>query len=173
MIIDSLKEKLSEYRIVPINEINIEEAFKLMKTNTYFYSKTQRHELTLDECIDDITALPPNTTLQQKFFIGIYLDDNLIAILDYVEGYPCTNIVYLGFFILHMDMHGKGLGKTFISTFLDSAKINKFEEVKLACYEANEIGYLFWSRMGFITEKVSKRIVDEKEFTLLEMRMTL
>lgn len=173
MIIDYLKEMLTEYRIVPINESNIEDAFMLMKTNTYFYSRTQLHELTLEECIDDITSLPPNTKLQQKFFMGIYLGESLIAVFDYVEGYPCNNIVYVGFFMLRMDIHGKGLGKYFIHTFIESAKINKFEEIKLACYETNEIGYLFWSKMGFLTEKISKRLVDEKEFNLIEMKMTL
>lgn len=173
MIIDCLKEKLTEYRIVPIHESNIEDAFKLMQSNTYFYSRTQLHELTLDECRDDITALPPNTSLKQKFYLGIYFGVCLIAILDYVEGYPCNNIVYLGFFMMRMDKHGKGLGKHLINTLIESAKINDFVEIKLACFEVNEIGYLFWSRLGFSTEKISKRIVDEKEFNLIEMKMTL
>lgn len=173
MITDYLNEKLTEYRIVPINEINIEEVFMLMRTNTYFYSRTQLHELTLEECIDDIASFPPNINLQQKFYVGIYLGDCLIALLDFIEGFPSDNIVYIGFFMLNIDMHGKGAGKYLIETFIQSAKINEFEEIKLACYEANEIGYLFWTKMGFTTEKIPKRIVDEKEFNLIEMKMTL
>ncbi len=171
MIIDFLKEKYTEYNIVPINESNIDEAFMLMKSNKYFYSRTLFHELTIEECIEDITYIPPNTNLQQKFYVGIYREDSMIALLDYLEGYPSKNIVYIGFFILNADQHGKGLGRYFIETFFQAAKVNGFDEVKLACYEVNERGYLFWSRMGFITEKISKRMVDDRELNLIEMKI--
>ena len=152
MIIDDLRKELTEYRIVPIDENNVEDAFKLMQTNVYFYLKTQSHSLNLDECKEDITALPPNTNLEQKFFMGVYSGNDMIAVLDYVEGYPNENVVYLGFFMLHANNHGKGTGRQFINTFIQAAKNNDFLEIKLACYETNEIGYLFWSSMGFSVE---------------------
>ncbi len=173
MIIDDLRKGLFAYNVVRIDENNIEDAFKLMQSNTYFYSRTQSHILTLEECKEDITALPPNTDLEQKFFMGIYIKDELIAILDYVEGYPHKNVVYLGFFMLHMDKHKKGIGRQLINVLIQAAKDNNFIEMKLACYETNETGYLFWRKMGFTVEKISKREVDEKEYNLLEMHIAL
>jgi RimJ/RimL family protein N-acetyltransferase len=143
MIINNLKEKLKDYDILPITEENIEEAFQLMRSNTYFYSRTQFHELTLQECKEDITALPPGTTLDQKFFVGIYEIDKLVAVLDYIEGYPEKEIAFIGFFMLANEVHGKGIGKKMIQAFIESAKQNHFKEVRLGCYETNEIGYLF------------------------------
>ncbi|MBS4535329.1 GNAT family N-acetyltransferase [Clostridium sp. D2Q-14] len=166
-------EKDSFTNVRKIDENNIEDAFKLMQSNTYFYSRTQSHILTLDECREDITALPPKVDLEQKFFMGFYKGDDMIAVLDYVEGYPNENVLYLGFFMLHMDKHEKGIGRQIINTFIKTTKNNNFAEIKLACYETNEIGYLFWSKMGFSVEKMSKKVVDGRKYNLVEMHITL
>ncbi len=173
MIINNLKEKLKDYNIHPITEENIEEAFQLMRSNTYFYSRTQFHELTLQECKEDITALPPDTSLDQKFFVGIYENDKLVAVLDYLEGYPQNGIAFIGLFMLANEVHGKGIGKKMIQAFIESAKQNKFNEIKLGCFETNEVGHLFWSKMGFVNEREIIREVDGRELNLIVMRRLL
>ncbi len=173
MIINSLREKLKDYKFLPITEDNIEEAFQLMRSNTYFYSRTQFHELTLEECREDITARPPETTADQKFFLGIYEEDKMIAVLDYLEGYPKKETAFIGLFMLNHEVHGKGIGKSMIDAFIQSAKENQFTEVKLGCFETNEVGYQFWSKMGFITEKVIQREVDGRELNLNVMQLLI
>ncbi len=173
MIINELREKLKEYRIIPITEDNLEEAFQLMHCNTYFYSRTQFHELTLEECREDMTALPPNTDMKQKYYLGIYEGDQMIAVLDYIEGYPEKEVAFIGLFILNHEIHGRGLGRHLISTFIEAARDNRFTEIKLGCYETNEIGYSFWSRMGFVKERETIREVDGRELNLIVMHMLL
>ncbi len=173
MIIHSLREKLKNYKIIPITEENIEEAFQLMRSNTYFYSKTQFHELTLEECREDITALPPDTTIDQKFFLGIYEEDRMIAVLDYLEGYPTKDTAFIGLFMLDNEIHGMGIGKNIIDAFIRSAKENQYIKVKLGCFETNEIGHRVWSKLGFEKERETKREVDGRELNLIVMQRPL
>jgi L-amino acid N-acyltransferase YncA len=75
--------------------------------------------------------------------------------------------------MLANEVHGKGIGKKMIQAFIESAKQNHFKEVRLGCYETNEIGYLFWSKMGFVNEREVKREVDGKELNLIVMKKPL
>lgn len=114
MILEDLKAKRIEYELIKNSEGNIQDVYKLIKENTYFYSKVHFHELTIEECLQDISALPPNTNMSQKFYYGIYKNRNLIAIIDYIEKYPKEDTVYLGLFMLNQQYHGKGIAKHMI-----------------------------------------------------------
>jgi RimJ/RimL family protein N-acetyltransferase len=173
MIIDDLREELTDYNIVKISKDNIQDVFKLMQSNPYFYEKTQFHSLTIEECLEDITALPPNTDLEQKTYIAFYEKDEIVAVLDYIEKYPDQNTVYIGFFMLHMNKHGKNIGRQIINHFIEACINNNYKEIKLACFEPNEIGYRFWSKMGFTVEKITDREVDGRILKLLEMKNVL
>lgn len=173
MILEDFKAKLIEYEFIKNSEDNIQDVYKLIKANTYFHSKVYFHELTIEECLQDISALPPNTNMSQKFYYGIYKNHNLIAIIDYIEKYPNENTVFLGLFMLNQNYHRKGIAKHIIECFKEVVKENKFKYIELGCYEVNEIGYRFWNKMGF---KIIDTKVNDKEghaLNLLKMRITL
>jgi len=44
-----------------------------MRGNKYFYTKTQNHVVTIEECLGDINALPPGVEKAKKTFIALYV----------------------------------------------------------------------------------------------------
>ncbi len=174
MIIDDLEKKFSgQYSIIKISESILEDVFEIMKQNKYYYSRTQLHDITREECREDIFALPPNTDISQKFYLAFYKENECIALLDYVEGYPASEVVYLGLFMLNPKLQRAGVGSNIITKLEDCIKSNGFKVIKLCCYEANDIGYTFWKRMGFIKEKVSTRENDGKIYNLIHMQKVI
>ena len=75
--------------------------------------------------------------------------------------------------MLNLKFQSAGIGGHIISNFIECVQNNGFTEIKLCCYEANEIGHAFWNRMGFIKEKVSTRETDGKIYNLIEMHKVL
>lgn len=174
MILTDLERKLNgQYSIVRISDMIIDDVFEIMKLNKYFYSRTQLHEISREECQEDMYALPPNTDMSQKFYVALYKRNECVALLDYVEGYPASNVIYLGFFMLNPKFQRAGIGGHIVGNFIECVQNNGFTEIKLACYEANKIGLAFWNRMGFIKEKVSARETDGKIYNLIEMHKVL
>jgi GNAT superfamily N-acetyltransferase len=174
MILDELKSKLGgEYSIISVTENIINDVFELMKQNTYFYSKTQAHDITIEECREDIYALPPGTEISQKFYVALFKGNECAAVLDYIEGYPNKSVTFIGLFMLHPKFHRTGIGSRIIRNFIDCAQSSGFAEIKLGCFEANEIGLSFWRRMGFIEEKTSVRETDGMLLNLIHMHMVL
>lgn len=174
MILTDLEKSFSgQYSIVKVSDKNIDDVYEVTKLNKYFISRTQRHEVTREECREDMYALPPNTDMSQKFYIAFYKENECVALFDYVEGYPDSNVVYLGLFMLNPGFQGVKLGSYMIGKFVECVRNNGFTEIKLGCYEANEIGYAFWNRMGFNKEKVTIRENDGKLYNLIQMQKKL
>lgn len=150
MLLNELKNVLTEYIIKPITEENIEDVFHLMRSNTYFYSKTQNHELTIEECMKDIDALPPRVAKSKKTFVALYDKDKCLAVIDFIEGFPKDDIGYLGLLMLDESIHRKGIGKKILTNIFKVARDKQFQIIELACYETNKNGFDFWTKMGFL-----------------------
>lgn len=173
MILEDLETRLIDYQLIKISNDNIHDVYELMKTNTYYYSKVHFYDLTIEECLEDITALPPNTNIKQKFYYGIYKHHHLIAIIDYIEQYPNDDTIYLGLFMLNQEYHGQGIAKYIIEIFKEVVKVNNFKYIELGCYEVNEIGYRFWDKMGFKIIDTKVNDIEPHSLTLLKMKVTL
>ena len=175
MLMKELQAKLAEFKVVRISEENVRDVWALMKGNVYFYSRTQGHEVTLEECRDDITALPPGARMDEKTYVAVYDgdDDQMLAAVDLIEGFPDEKTAYIGLLMLDAQRQRKGLGKRIFEAIMMTAKEKGFEYIELACYEANEIGFTFWCANGFEVIRKSERKTDGKCYTLFSMRRTI
>ena len=59
---------------------------------------------------EDLYALPPNKTMADKFFVGLYDCENLVAICDIIKGYPNEKTILIGLLMLDIGLQGQGLG---------------------------------------------------------------
>lgn len=77
MLIDDLELELNDYVIREIRKDHYLELFQLYKSNPYYFSKIQDHEIRYEECINDLIEIPPNTRRNQKQYIGFFHDGKL------------------------------------------------------------------------------------------------
>ncbi len=173
MILDRLRKKMPQYCIEIISEKNIDDVFALLRSNVYFYSKTQEHNVTRQECIADITALPPGIEITSKTYIAVYQEEKCIAVIDFIEGYPNDKTGYLGLFILDASVQGHGIGKNILNYIMEVSKEIGFEKIELACHKSNEKGFLFWSKMRFYEVRRSERETDRKKYVIISMQHKL
>ena len=87
------------YHVRKLNLEDIDKIFHLCSSNSIFY---QYHpvKLTKESILEDFYALPPNKEYKDKFFVGYYDDDILVAVMDLILNYPKENIAFIGFFVL-------------------------------------------------------------------------
>lgn len=170
MILEALQKKIPEYNIKIVTENTIEDVLKLMQSNQYYCSKTQQHEVTKEECIEDIQSIPPGVDYSKKTYVVFYEENGCIALVDFVEGYPNEKTGYLGLLLLDANLHRRGTGKKILNCLLSIAKEEGFQYMELACHECNARGFAFWSKMGFKEIRKSKRETDGKIYTLVSMQ---
>lgn len=170
MILEDLQKKIPQYNIKVITEDIIEDVFKVMRSNGYYYSKIQQHDVTREECITDIKAVPPGIDYSKKTYIAFYEENKCIALVDFIEGYPNKQTGYLGLLMLDETLHRHGIGKKILENLLSVIKVEGFQYMELACYECNERGITFWNKMGFKEIRRSNRETDGKIYTLISMQ---
>ena len=149
MILDKLSMNLPKYNIIPITENEYMNVYNLQKKNTHYFSVVQE-DLSYESCVESILELPPNTDLSQKHFIGFYNKGQLEAVMDYVEGYPTSKIVWIGLLMIDVSVQKCGVGSNIVRAFSSSAHKCDFSSIRLGVIEPNISALQFWTSHSFI-----------------------
>lgn len=168
-----LRRGLPQYAFEAVTKDNIQDVFRLFLSNSDYFSRTQGHPVTLEDCLEDITALPPGAGMAQKHYLAVYRGAVCVAALDFLEGYPDPASAFLGLLILEGSLHGRGLGRCLTNTVMDAAASMGFRRLCLGCFERNESGLAFWRSRGFTEYGRAVRTIDGGEYVLIRMERPL
>lgn len=88
--------KLSgDYSVRKLAKDDIGMIYDLCRKNEIFY-RFHPPFVTKESIGEDMEALPPGRSREDKFYIGFFDWDKLIAVMDFIFGYPQENVVYIG-----------------------------------------------------------------------------
>lgn len=169
MLIDRLREELRELRVEHITEAHLPQVLALLQSNAHYFSLTQKHSPSLEECRADMTALPPGRGMEHKRFLALYRENTCVAVVDFVTGYPTPETGYLGLLIVDGTVRGKGLGRAVLEGVFRAAKGEGLTKIALACHVVNRPGLAFWRAHGFCEVNGTYRVTDGERHRLLRM----
>ncbi|MGN1040478.1 MAG: GNAT family N-acetyltransferase, partial [Candidatus Fimimonas sp.] len=119
--------------------------------------------VTKQSILDDMNALPPNTTFDNKFFVGFFEKERLVAILDLVLQYPTQKTAFVGFFMVDAQHQRKGVGSKIIGELALCLKLQGYKKIRLGVDKGNNQSYSFWAKNNFTAVCENKFIVMERE----------
>lgn len=91
--------KFSEkYSVRRIQDEDIPKVYSLCKGNPVFYEYCPP-EVTMEGIKEDMTVLPPGKSKEDKYYIGFWDGENLVAVMDLILKYPGEETVFIGFFM--------------------------------------------------------------------------
>ena len=146
-LLEALNKDL-EYKAKIIGEENINELYELCKSNEKYYSYL-KEDLTMDGVKSILTDLPPNVTIDNKYVIGFYSENNLVGVMDLINNYPSNNKSFIGLFMLDKNVQGKGIGKYIIGKILNLYKSMDYESCHIGVIDSNIEAINFWEKIGF------------------------
>ena len=145
MDIQYLSDQYTVRNLLPADAQMIYEA---LKNNTIFY-EYHPPMVTVESILEDMEALPPNKGYEDKHYIGFFLDDVLVAVMDLIENYPHHGTALIGFFAMNAKFQGRGIGTAIISDCVDYLAQLGFEKVQLGIDKGNPQSKAFWTKNGF------------------------
>lgn len=125
---------------------DVDALYEVCNSNPYYFA-CMKSDLCKTSLQDDLVAVPPGKTLDNKLFLGYFYRDRLVGFIDRIHGYPCFDCLYIGWFMLHKDFQGKGIAKYIIQETLRQAK--DFRYARLGHVKGNEQAEHFWLQQGF------------------------
>lgn len=139
----------NEYIIKKLNKSDANDIYELCLGNALYYEYCPPKP-TRDNILSDMFELPPNTKMTDKYYIGFYHNQNLIAVMDLIDGYPSKDIAFIGFFMTSSSIQKKGVGSKIISDACNYLKETGFSAVRLAWVKGNPQAEHFWTKNQFV-----------------------
>lgn len=149
-------EQLSlTYHARKLKEDDIQSIYQLYQDNPLYFQYCPP-EASEEMVRDDMHALPEGKTEKDKYFVGYYDQDELIAVMDLIADYPTAGIAFIGFFMLAEDRQGKGTGSALVNELCTYLKKSGAAQIQLAWAKGNPQAEHFWLKNGFVKVKETK-----------------
>ena len=152
----------SSYDIRRMDDSDVDSILSFCRKNTQFYEYCEA-EPTREQVLCDLHITPPGIGLSDKYYIGFYQNETLIAVMDLIDGYPEPEIAFIGFFMMNKDLQGRGVGTVIIQETAAYLKAAGKTTIRLAIDKGNPQSTHFWKKNGFIVIKE----VDRNGWTAL------
>ena len=156
-----IKDLSKTFYVRKLDKDDIEMIYDLSCKNHIYY---QYHPpfVTRESILDDMKALPPGKSYDDKYYIGFFENDSLVAIMDLILDYPTKGIAFIGLFMTNIQYQHKGIGSNIISEITMSLKSLGYRKIRLGVDKGNPQSYSFWSKNNF-------NVVSEDKYILMEL----
>ena len=151
--IDKISSKYNVYRL---DESDIDEIFDLCKKNKLFYKYCEAN-ISKDQIKQDLNITPEGFDIKNKYYLGFYDKEKLIAVMDLLDGYPDSESVFIGFFMMNIDYQGKQIGSFIIEELVEYLRKINIKQIHLGIDKDNPQSNNFWKKNGFRIIKQIKR----------------
>ena len=146
----------SLYKIRRLDDSDADAVLELCLGNPQFYDYCEE-EPTKEQVLFDLKETPAGKAAEDKYFIGFYQNEALVAVMDLIDGYPNSSTAYIGFFMMNKSLQGQGLGSEIITEIAERLKALGFSVIRLAINKGNPQSAHFWEKNGFKTIKEVER----------------
>ncbi len=146
----------SKFQVRALTEADIDSILSLTAGNSLFFQHCPP-DATRESILADMRALPPRTTYQDKFYLGFFDKNRLIAVLDLILHYPNPETAFIGFFMLDISAQAKGLGSKMVAEILGCLGYHGFLHTRLGYVKGNPQSRAFWLKNGFLDTGVESK----------------
>ena len=85
--------------------------------------------------------------MNDKYYIGFFKRDKLIAVMDLIMDYPKKKTAFIGLFMMDVNYQNKGIGSKVIGEVLSYLKSENYENIRLGVDKGNPQSSYFGIRM--------------------------
>lgn len=146
------------FTVKELREEDIGKVLDLCSGNRLFYEYHPPFA-TRESILEDMSALPPGKERRDKYYVGYYEADFLVAVMDVILDYPHRGAGFVGFFMVDISYQGKNTGSSIIGEMADYLKRLGFEKIRLCIDEGNPQSESFWTKNNF--QKTGERYPND------------
>ncbi len=135
------------YSVRRLTQEDIPDILRLCRGNPLYYQHCPP-EVSRQSIAADMSALPPRTTPEDKYYLGFFDGGELAAVIDLILNFPDSQTAFIGFFMMSADRQGRGAGSALIREICRCLG-EKFSFIRLGYSENNPQSRHFWTKNGF------------------------
>ena len=137
------------YTVRFLTDTDIVAIYELSAGNPLFYQYCPPF-VTRQSIIDDMKALPPNKSYEDKYYIGFFKGTKLAAIMDLILSFPDPNTAFIGLFMVNKSLQRDGIGSSIIADISAYIRSLGYSRIHLGFAKGNPQSEAFWKKNGFV-----------------------
>lgn len=137
------------YDVRRLDDSDADSILELCEGNTQFYQYCEASP-TKEQVLKDLQITPPGVDPADKYYLGFYQKDALIAVMDLIDGYPEPDMAFIGFFMMKKECQGRQLGSAIIGKTAAYLKSIGKTAIQLGIDKENLQSTHFWLKNGFL-----------------------
>lgn len=163
-------EQLSaRYAVRRLTPADVEQIYALSAGNPLFFQYCPPF-VTRESILEDLQALPPGMCSEDKFYLGFFAGQTLVALLDLILSYPNAQTAFVGLFMVAKEEQGRGTGTRIIQECADCLQSWNYQWVRLCFAKGNPQSEAFWRKNGFQRTGTER---DRGSYTAVVMQKSL
>ena len=101
--------------------------------------------------LGDLRITPPGIDAKDKYYLGFFDGETLVAVMDLIDGYPEPQIAFIGFFMMEAAFQGRGIGSFIIAEAAEYLRSAGKTAIRLGIDADDPQSNAFWRKNGFFT----------------------
>ena len=150
-----------KYYVRKLQKNDIDQIYDLCSKNHLYYQYRPPY-VTRKSIESDMMTLPGNIDIKDKYYVGYFKNEKLIAVLDLIDGYPKKDIVFIGFFMMDINVQKNGIGSAIVNELIEYLATLKYKEVRLGWINGNLQAEHFWIKNGFCPVKEDRVVLANR-----------
>ena len=135
--------------------------YDMSRKNELFY-RYHPPFVTKQSIAADMESLPPGKSCDDKYYVGFFENNALVANMDLILGYPTEETAWIGLLMTNVRYQNRGVGSGIVKDVCACLKQLGYQRVRVGVDKENPQSNSFWSKNGF-------RIISENEYNVMEL----
>ncbi|ALO66143.1 N-acetyltransferase [Arthrobacter alpinus] len=125
---------------------------RLMLSNAGYTRRVEGGALGADAAREVLSTLPPGAGANQKWGLGVWEGDLLVAFADVIVGWPDPATAHIGLLMTDGAREGQGLGRTLHTALVEGLiDLRTVTVMRLSIVDTNaSVAEPFWKKIGYI-----------------------
>lgn len=157
------------YSVRRLEPVDVPAVVLLCSGNPLYYQHCPPF-VTEQGVLSDMKALPPKKELSDKYYVGYFDGEKLIAVMDFIASFPDETTAFIGFFMTDASVQHAGVGSGIIRDICDYLPEAGFRAVRLGWVKGNPQAERFWHKNGFTETGVT---YDTDQYTVVAAQRSL
>ena len=144
----NLENIFAPYKARKLTEADVPDILDLYLENTEYFKHCPPSP-TRETVKEDLVALPPEKEAADKYFIGIFDDNFLVAVMDLIDRYPDDRTAFIGLFMISKSRQREGIGTYIAKALSQMLRTEGYVRIRLGYVKINLSAQSFWLKQGF------------------------
>lgn len=152
-----------------LDKTDVTDIYALCSKNSLYYQYCPPF-VTEQSILDDMIALPSGKEAYDKYYVGYYKGEKLIAVMDFIMAYPDEKTAFIGFFMTEAGIQNTGIGSSIINDLCYYLTDIGLSTVRLGWVKGNPQAEHFWHKNNFTETGIA---YDTNNYTIVVAQRAL